>query len=257
MIIYTSDDGKYDLHWGMSGMHEPRGLDPLIPQGPGMGTGNCGMGVLTGGWLGWKRRFATQNAHVPWETGPWYINYPGAALHERVRPTDLPQLSDEKLWELFLLAVPKFADQQNYSIYSLSNGVSRREKSVLDMDAANPICGGSRFNMWLLRAIRELKCGTLITTPIVENQMHAGDGAIMAAFWIPPAASKDRVLHGKVGISMGYSDEDVKKARDARPAMLPGLTKFVEHFYGRKTVAERIKDRDNEGRTAGVDAAAR
>lgn len=272
MKIFTSKDGLYELHWNVNGSNDPQHKADGIKLN---NTGNCGISCISGGGMVWKKVVpaTARPSNDPWNSAypisglQWqpYSKYPGADKDNPYQvPKDLPALSEQEIWELFLKSVSEWAEKQEISMYIMSNGVSSHEQSYLEggiapddpnHKAAYKLYGyrvcESRFNLWLWRALRELKCGTLITSPIVENLMHKGEGSIMAAIWIPPKACRARILHGKVGVSIGHTEEDVASAKKLLPKMVNGVASFVEHFYGRKTVGARIAGQ-NSHNTGGV-----
>lgn len=267
MIVYKTKDGKYQLNLtclpnALYTDLQP-GNAPVENGGGNPNTVNCGMGIITGGGLYWQSTAVptATKRRDPWDPAPtsinWYL-YPEMYRPPKAgqpdyykqtnRPNDLPNLTPDEVWSIFCTNFPKYAALLPASIYGMSNTTTgsraalaeqrqlQRGKgiSVFNPDASDPRPFAVTSNIWLMKAIRETKCGMLITTPIIENQNHPGTSAIMAAWWIPPG-KESRILHEKVGIMRGdYTNYDPTKTRERLTHLGESAADFVEYFYGRK-----------------------
>lgn len=84
--------------------------------------------------------------------------------------------------------------------------------------------------LWWIKAIRDLRKGTLVTSPIVQNPNHPGQSAIIAAIWVPHDRIQ-HIMHDKIGLRR--TEVDVLKGEARKyPNLFKNVETMVREFYG-------------------------
>lgn len=237
-------------------------------------TSNCGVGVLTGITLtltvsqpgGWGAKNISLMRPLPANLTPDYIRQykqiygtdppcPARQWDETKAQIKMPDFSPADIYDMvkneWVAFVKASAGTQAlyYGMYLLSNRVVDGEDTVFNADYPFK----TRGTAWLMKLIRDTKCGTLITSPVVENVTHPGVSGIMVGIWIPPHSN---VLHNKVGISKGFDESRLPEILKSKAALAKGTPKFVDYFYGRKSISSRLESANSGGGSIAVGAAA-
>lgn len=248
------------------------GSNDFDPEGVAPGTNNCGVGTLTG---------ITLSLHVVdsrWGPSTMSLFRPAPAIYtgdyirqykqvygreppcqardwdEKSKKFNIPQFSPAEIYDMVKAKFVDFVMQPEggvrYGLYLLSNRVVDGNDTVFNR-AKYPF--ETRGTAWLMKLIRDTKCGTLITSPVVENVSHPGQSGVMVGMWVPP---NSKVLYEKVGISKGYDESRLERIKKDLPALAEGTPKFVDYFYGRKTVSSRLEKQNSDGAGVTMGAAA-
>lgn len=238
-------------------------------------TNNCGIGVMTGltltltvpGPQGWGAQNMSLTRPAPANLTPDYIRQykqvygtdppcPARKWDEQKAQVKMPDFSPADIYNMvknkWVEFVKAAAGTQalHYGMYLLSNRVVDGETTVFD---TTDYPFKTRGTAWMMKLIRDTKCGTLITSPVVENVTHPGISGIMVGIWIPPHSN---VLHNKVGISKGFDESRLPEILKSKAALAKGTPKFVDYFYGRKSISSRLESANSGGGSIAVGAAA-
>ncbi len=105
------------------------------------------------------------------------------------------------------------------------NYIEQQKNALKGTQYSRPVV---RCTAMVMRAIRESKCGMLVSSPIVENPNHKNDSGIVAGLWI--LRPERDMLDDRIGISGRVRGV---KPQAARAVLEEAARKSAKTLYGR------------------------